>query len=544
MNLNFLSSLILVFICFFALDSNALQMTLDEVLAAKANPLTLEASLQTNSSTKLITNAAGGQLSLKGLDGSEYTLTFPAKSVPYDINITMTETKDLKVNGTAFQSFGVQLYPDGLELIQPAILEIKTKRAMKPLTLSLVTSKNDGTNAQVPYLQSLNTQTMKLNLEHFSNYAVTDEEKVQEIIDLGMADTEALRINNWFNRQMLEYQRQVLLDNADNEALAKFYRNSLKEAVNKVVIPKLKSVKTCEGGNEALNSYFLVSRQAGLFSMTMDEILGADGVASFRDARAMTTSLCLKEARQYCNVGHDIPPAFKIWLSLSRFAGLLGDEELLETVNDSAEGCMKFKFFMQTDFKMGEGQEFNGLIAVSEYDFGFTIAGAVISAAGFLKDNGVTEPIHDFKNGEITITETYLNLEDLTCSRVSMTATPGPIGVDNFIGDMLANRKPVLRITDPNPSVSAKFRCRDNETPPNVFEMDLPPIGADKYFLGLFHATHGPTGLNEMDNEGHFVLKEAVFQKKAKYAEAVYNHVVEDVIREVTTVIVTHTPDE
>ena len=544
MNSNLLSSLILVFIFFFALDSNAKQMILDEVLAAKANPLTLQASLEKNSSTKLITNAAGGQLSLKGLDGSEYTLTFPAKSVPYDINITMTETKDLKVNGTAFQSFGVQLYPDGLELIQPAIFEIKTNRAVKPLTLSLITSKNDGTNTQVPYLQSLNTQTLKLSLEHFSNYAVTDEERVQEIIDLGMADTEGLRLNNWFNRQILEYRRQALLDNADNEALANFYRNSLKEVVNKVVIPKLKSAKTCEGGNEALNSYFLVSRQAGLFSMTMDEILGADGVASFRDARAMTTSLCVKEARQYCNIEHDIPAAFDILFKLSRTASILGDEELLETVNDSAEKCMKFKFFMQTDFKMGEGQEFNGLIAVSEYDFNFNLTGTLMFAAGLEQDVGGANPNHDFKNGEINITETYINLEDFTCSRISMTATPGPIGIDNFIGDMIAGRKPVLRITDPNPSVSAKFRCRDNETPPNVFDMDYPPIGAEKYFLGLFHATHGPTGLNEMDNEGHFVLKEAVFQKKAKYIEAVYNHVVEDVIHEVTTVIVTHTPEE
>ncbi len=544
MNSNLFNSLLFTFILLLSIASNAKPMTLDEVLKAKANPLSLQASLQTNSSTKLITNLAGGQLSLKGLDGSEYILTFPAKSVPYDVNITMTETKDLKVNGTAFQSFGVRLYPDGLELIQPAILEIKTNRALKPTTLSLITSNNDGTNAHVPYLQSLDSQTMKLNLSHFSNYAATDEERVQEIIDLGLADTESIRLNNWLNRQILEQRKIALTDGIPNEDLAKILGDSLKEAVDKVVIPKLQSAKTCEGGNEALNSYFLVSRHAGLFGMTMDDILKADGVTAFRDARTLTTSLCLKEARQYCNVEHNIPLALKIWLTLSRFASLLGDDELLDATNDSAEKCMKFKFFMQTDFKMGEGQEFNGLIAISEYDFNFTLAGTMISAVGFKQANGDTIPIHDFQNGEITITETYLNIEDFTCSRISMTATPGPIGVDNFIGDLLANRKPVLRITDPDPSVNARFRCRDNETPPNVSEMDIPPIGAEKYFLGLFHATHAATGLDEMDNEGHFELRKAVFQNKAKYVEAVYNHVVEDVIREVTTVIVTHTPEE
>ncbi len=544
MNSNLFNSLFFAIISLFALTSNAKQMTLNEVLAAKANSLSLQASLQKNSSTKLITNAAGGQISLKGLDGSEYTLTFPAKSVSYDINVTMTETKDLKVSGTAFQSFGVQLHPDGLELVQHAILEIKTKRTLSTNKLSLITSQNDGKVAHVPYLKSFSTQSVKLNLFHFSNYAVTDEERVQEIIDLGMADTESVRLNNWFNRQMLEYRRQALNDGADNEALANFYRNSLKEAVNKVVIPKLKSAKTCEGGNEALRSYFLVSRQAGLFGMTMDEILNADGVAAFRDARMLTTSLCLKEARQFCNVEHNIPPALKIWITLSRFAGLLGDEELLETVNDSAEKCMKFKFFMQTDFKMGEGQEFNGLIAVSEFDFNFNLTGTFLSAARLENDNGTSTSIHDFKNGEITITETYVNIEDFTCSRISMTATPGPIGVDNFVGDLFAGRKPVLRISDPNPSVNARFRCRDNETPPSDFEFDFPPIGAEKYFLGLFHAAHAATGLDEMDSEGHFVLKKAVFQNKAKFVEAVYNHVVEDVIREATTVIVTHTPED
>ena len=80
MNSNLFNSLFFAIISLFALTSNAKQMTLNEVLAAKANSLSLQASLQKNSSTKLITNAAGGQISLKGLDGSEYTLTLDRKS--------------------------------------------------------------------------------------------------------------------------------------------------------------------------------------------------------------------------------------------------------------------------------------------------------------------------------------------------------------------------------------------------------------------------------------------------------------------------------
>ncbi len=125
-----------------------------------------------------------------------------------------------------------------------------------------------------------------------------------------------------------------------------------------------------------------------------------------------------------------------------------------------------------------------------------------------------------------------------------MTATPGPIQVDNFVADLLAGRKPTLRIADPDPSVSAKFLCRDSENPENSFPIDLPPPGSEKYFLGLFHAAHGPTGLNEMNKEGYFELKKAVFQNKKKYIEAVYNHIVEDVVHEVTTVVVTHTPED
>ena len=529
---------IFTFAFIFTVAAHAAPMSLDELLASPSNPLFLQASLNGKSSSRLITKQNGGQIFLLAQDGSEFTLTFPAGSVPYDMNITMSETKDLKINGLAFQSFGVQLFPNGLELIQPALLKIKTTRVLNPKKLSLITSQNDGTVAHVPYLRGVNVQSVELLLFHFSNYAATDEQKVQEIIDLGMADTEAVRINNWFNRQILNLKTDL-----PNEALSKIYRDGLKEAVKKVVIPKLQYASTCQGGTEALSSYFLIARQAGLFGITMDEVLEADGVQAFRDARAVTSSLCLKEARQFCNVDHNIPAALKIWLTLNRFAGLLGDDELLDAVDDSSQKCMKFKFFMQTDFKMGEGQEFNGLVAVSEFDFNFTMGGTIVSAAGFLNANGTTEPIHDFQKGDISIVDTYLNLDSLICSRTSMLATPGPIQVDNFIGDLLAGRKPVLRITDPNPEVTAQFFCRDKEDPENSFTFELPPGSSEKYFLGLFHATHGPTGLNEMNKEGHFDLKNAVFKNGSKYIEAVYNHVVEDVIHEVTTVVVTHIPE-
>ena len=517
----------------------ATNLTLDQVLAAPANPLTLNATLQTNSASQQITKTGGGQITLQGQDGTIYTLTFPAGSIPYDLMITMTEIQNLQVNGTPFQSFGVQIYPDGLELIKPATLEIQTPRPLNPKTLSIVTSNNDGSLAHIPPLKDFKNQTVQLQLFHFSNYAASDEEKIQEIIDLGMADQEYTRISNWMSQQI---RIQKLSGNVEYD---KLFLQSLQDAVKKYVIPRLQSAKTCSGGNDALSGYYLIARQAALMSVDMDEVLGTNEQQAFLDAIAITKSLCLQEARQLCHGEHNIPAAIKIWLSLSRFAALLGDNDLTVAIESAAQKCMNFKFFMQTDFKMGEDAlNLHGLVAVSEFDFSFTIGGTLVTATGFLNAQGITEPLHDFQAGTITIVDTYLNLDTMVCNRISMNATPGPIMIDNFVGDLLAGRQPVLRLVDPNPEVNARFLCHDVNDPKTEFPMDLPPYGSEKYFLGIFHATHGETGLNEMNKEGYFDLKNAVFQNAPKYAEAVYNHIVDGVIHEVTTIVIHHTPED
>lgn len=519
--------------------ATAAEMTLDEVLASPSNPLHLKASLQTNSSSQLITTKTGGQILLTGLDGTKYTLTFPANSVPYDTTITMTETKETQINGVSFQSFGVQIYPDGMELIQPATLEIQTTRELQSKSLSIVTSKNDGSLAHIPALKVFKEKSLTLALFHFSNYAATDEEKIQEIIELGMADLENIRIINWLNQQLLKQK-----ENSQNSDLETIYKKAIKDGIDKVVAPKLLHATTCTGGTDALSSFFYFTRVAALLSIDMDEIFKFDSNQAFVDAIALTKSLCLKEARQYCNADHNIPEAFRIWLVLNRFAGLLGDEKLSQAVEDAAQKCLKFKFFMETDFKMGEGKDIHGLVAVSEFDLNFTIGGTLVAASGFLNSNGITEPLHDFQNGTISIIDTYLNIDSLICTRTSMAATPGPIQVDNFVADLVAGRAPVLRLADPNPEVKAQFLCRDPDSSDSAFPFDLPPYGAEKYFLGIFHATHGPTGLNEMNKEGYFDLRNAVFQNSSKYAEAVYNHIVEDVIHETTTIVIHHTPED
>ncbi len=524
--------------CFLATDGMAKELTLDEVLASPSNPLHLESVLQSNSSSALITKNSGGQISLTGLDGTFYTLTFPAGSVQLDIQITMTETKDLKLNNVAFGSFGVQIYPDGLELIQPAMLEIKTNRPLNPKTFSIITSKNDGTLGHIPALFNFKSQSVQLQLFHFSNYAATDEEKIQEIIDLGMADIEQIRITNWMNRLLLTQK----LTNAEIEGII---FKSLQEVAVKVVAPKLASVSTCTGGSEALDSFNSLSRQASLFGIDMDKVLKEDQMQAYLDARALTASLCLREARQYCHVDHNIPEAVKIWLRLGRYAGIFQDDQLTSAIDEASQKCLKFKFFMETDFMMGDGPtDIHGLTAVSEFDFKFTLGGTILAAVGFLNAQGITEPVHDFQAGTISIVDTYLNLETLVCLRTSLIATPGPIRVDNFIADMVAGRKPVLRIDDPNPEVRSQFLCRDPQDADSAFTMDLPPTGSEKYFLGIFHATHGQTGLDEMNKEGYFDLRNAIFANSPKYIEAVYNHIVDGVIHEVTTIVVHHTPED
>lgn len=529
----------LAFICaFYLTQSFAADPTLEQVLAASVRTVKLSSTLKSNTTTKMITKAKGGEIQLKTKDGSEFTLTFPAGSVPYDSNISLSEIQKIQINSQSYASLGVQIYPDGMQLVRPAKLFIKGPRAFNKKSFSAMTSTNAGLDTHVPHITKLNDQSVELGLLHFSNYIISDDAKVQEIIDLGMPDTELLRINNWVNKKIENYKKDP-----SNNDLLKDLKNSIKETIAKVVVPKLLAAKTCEGADNALASYYSLERSIQLLGLDSREFFGDATDEAFTSAGRVTRALCMQEAKELCQVKHEIPKAIQLWQKVERFASLTGDEELSSAVDSASEKCMKFKFFMESEFRSGPpGMSYPGITAISEFDLQFTLGGTLVAQAGYLNAIGMIEPIYDFKEGEVSIVDVFMKVEGLNCNRDSMIAPPGQMLVANFIADEMKGKQ-ILRIGGPAPAVVANFTCKAIGST-DTFPLQIPMGGEPKYFLGMFTAAHAQTGLGEMQPDGYFNLKKAVFRKDSKYIEAVYNHFVQGVIHEITTITIHHTPED
>lgn len=534
-------SMVLAF-CTFESSAGSANLTLNEVINSPPRPVDINAVASGLRAVEELKASVGGTVSLKNSNGTEYILTIPAKSLPRDLTITLSEIKEAKFksDSSVFPSVGVQIYPDGVDLAKPATLEIKKSKPFQTKSLSTLTSLNDGTLAYRPALKSIVGNSVTLQLFHFSNYLVSEDELVQETIDLGQASLEALRLENWMNRKL-----EQLVKSGNQQIFLDEYKKALETMLKQAVIPKLLLAKTCEGGAEAMSQYLTWVRQGVVMGFDMDQMVGPAGKSAFADIVQSTQALCFKEAQQLCRVEHKILEAVHKYLRIQRVAGMMGDENLMSAVDADAEQCLKFKFFMESDFWMGEERSAShGLTAMSEFDFSFTLNGIISSAAGFTNKKGVNSRLYDFKKGKVSIYDAYLNNVPMNCTRNSMKAIDGTIEVANFVGDMLAGRKPEFLISGPNPQVSAQFKCVDPSSPQDNFTIDLPPAGAENYFQGLFFASHGGTSLQENNKDGNFVLKKAIFRNDKKYIEAIYTNDVENEVHETSTFIVYHTPAE
>ncbi len=389
-------------------------------------------------------------------------------------------------------------------------------------------------------MKSINGSNVTLQLFHFSNYLVSEDELVQETIDLGQASLESIRIENWMNRKL-----EQLVKSGNQRVFLDEYKKALEEMLKQVVIPKILAAKTCEGGADALAQFLTWNRQGVVMGFDMATMVGPGGQSAFADVVQSTQSLCFKEARQLCKVENKVLEAVLKYLRIQRVAGMMGDESLVGVVDDDARQCLKFKFFMETEFWMGEQRSVShGLTAMSEFEITFTLNGIIASAAGFTNKKGENSRLYDFQEGKVAVYDFYMNNVPMICTRNSLNPADGTVEVANFIGDMMAGRKPQFLITGPNPLVTAQFTCVDPSEPKNKFTIDLPPNGAENYFQGLFFASHGETGLQENNKDGNFDLQKAVFKNDKKFIEAIYHYEVEDVVHEDSTFIVYHTPVE
>jgi hypothetical protein len=113
----------------------------------KRGPINARATLdQSRAVSATVTAATGGALSVKAAKGTTMTITFPPNAVLEDTVVTAVPVKKLAGRFTTRGLLaGVQLSPDGLQLVQPATVRFTRRgKAKKGTRLVFVGSKADG----------------------------------------------------------------------------------------------------------------------------------------------------------------------------------------------------------------------------------------------------------------------------------------------------------------------------------------------------------------------------------------------------------------
>ena len=147
-----------------------------------ATPATVTPTLDTAHKASVSVPPSGGSLSLTDAKGNRFTLTIPANALLNRETITMTAiTSATGVSGSGMAA-GVQLEPDGLGLLQPALLKIELASPAPNGSVPF------GWRNQVPgvYLNMRNNDphSLTLALMHFSGAGVGGLDLTSDLIGI------------------------------------------------------------------------------------------------------------------------------------------------------------------------------------------------------------------------------------------------------------------------------------------------------------------------------------------------------------------------
>lgn len=176
-----------------------------------ADPGAVQLQLDSTRAAWAIISEGGGNVTATGADGTQFTLTIPEKALVSDEQITITPVTGLAgLPGGATVIAGVQLEPDGLLLLEPATLEIKSPSpspseafpiawdaAGKDLHLHPIMPRFAGTAFQV---------------NHFSGFAIArGSDAAMSAIDAKVPEACANRVFRELNKAFAARRRAALM---------------------------------------------------------------------------------------------------------------------------------------------------------------------------------------------------------------------------------------------------------------------------------------------------------------------------------------------
>jgi len=288
----------------------------------------------------------GGVVEATGTDGTRYTLTIPADALLEATRIGMaplSAVEGLPVGGEV--TYGVQLAPDGLVLLQPAILRIEPATALAPEEQVPFGYDHDGAGMFIaePVVDSA---AIDIVVSHFSGYGVTkgllaDTRPVRERLG-GSAER---RLASQLAQSLgAERQRQLAGGQAvDAPDLTALFDEAFARYEAEVLGPRLAAAgQSCANARVAIETLLGYERQRALLGFAESSTGGMSRVASLMDVAA---GVCMKEEYETCRDQHVLHLIIPAQLTFERQRQLLGSENPGQRQEDEAyvKRCLTFR---------------------------------------------------------------------------------------------------------------------------------------------------------------------------------------------------------
>ena len=311
------------------------------VFEANDNPINVDVKLDDTQSGEAVIPVDGGTLSVKGKDGTTFTLTIPNDALLNETTIRMIPVASL--TGMPFgsgEALAVQLEPEGLFFNNFVTLTITPAQEI-PIDQQIMFGYLGSGQDVILALPVVDSREIKLQILHFSGYGVTkgylaDVEPARQRIG---GDAER-RLQSAAAERLGRERQGKLLGEEDDKNIGNLLDDLFSQYEEEVVKPRIAAAgESCAAGQLAIQTVLAFERQKALLGY---ETGGMSDVIGLMDTVGM---VCAKEEYELCKNDHVIDRMIPVWLGMERQSALLGGGglEAIKLVKELTKKCLTFE---------------------------------------------------------------------------------------------------------------------------------------------------------------------------------------------------------
>jgi hypothetical protein len=342
-----------------------------DVLQATAKPRVVSWTVDSPRAASATIGALGGSLVATAADGTRFTLAIPPGALALDVPITMTPIASF-TGGRWTQAAGVQLLPDGLAFLKPAVLQFEPSFSAPIEQQAILGFAGETSGEQFVTFADPASATPRALLMHFSAraYVQIDAEGLVDA-QTSFPSSPALRMENELATAEELARQEQLLNAANNAApdLGVLYARNAQGYWNQVLKNKIAAaaaVDSCDGWRDAMQDALNLGRQGELLGLavgsplspllgTGDDMAAIPGSGQFirqtvpfgGDMNKALAFACVRQASVDCAASRDLRVAETV-LGAQRQQQLLGladpvfDAQYLR-LDDRVAACQSFR---------------------------------------------------------------------------------------------------------------------------------------------------------------------------------------------------------